>query len=72
MRRFTSRPTIKRVNSCSDVASIARTATTFPSRITVTRSAISMISLSLCVTNMTERPSSRSPRSTVNNCAFSG
>ena len=36
---------------------IVRVATTWPSRITVTRSAISMISSSLCVTITTERPS---------------
>ena len=70
-RRFTSRPTISRVNSCPDVEPIARVATTCPSRITVTRSAISMISFSLCVTSTTERPSSRSLRRTANSWSFS-
>ena len=46
-------------------------ASTLPSRITVTRSASSMISVNLCVTITTARPFARNSRSTANRRSFS-
>ena len=69
--RLTSRPTISRASSFPFVDRVCRHVTTRPSRITVTRSASSMISCSLCVTITMERPSALRPRSTVNRWSFS-
>ncbi|CAB4775692.1 unannotated protein [freshwater metagenome] len=60
--RSTSLPTIMRASSSRDVSATAVLPTTFPSRITVTRSEISITSPSLCEIKMTLLPSLASVR----------
>ena len=70
-RRSTSRPTIRRASDSSVAPSVATVSIRLPRRRTVTRSAISSTSPSLCEMKTIALPSSRSARSTVNRSCVS-
>ena len=65
-RRSTSRPTIRRASDASVAPSVGTVSIRLPRRRTVTRSAISSTSPSLCEMKTIALPSSRSARSTLN------
>ena len=70
-RKSTSRPTISFARLASVAPSVSTVPTFTPRRSTVTRSAISSTSRSLCEMKMTETPSAVSVRSTLNSSAAS-
>src|SRR3954452_18177181 len=70
-RSRTSRPTMSRASDSSLAPSVATVSTRLPRRSTVTRSAISSTSPSLCEMNTIALPSSRSARRTQNSSCVS-